>query len=133
MEVTMKRKKEGTLPEGAAEGGRRPTGAAPSGRGERGRFNSTRKMEAILRLLRGEELDALSRELGVAAGTLAGWKEAFLAGGQANLKARAPDPQQEENARLKAIVGDLTLRLEIHRQAERLRAGELPFVPGKRR
>lgn len=133
MEVTMKRKKDGSLPEGAAEGGRRPTGAAPSGRGERGRFSSGRKAEAVLRLLRGEELDALSRELGVAAGTLAGWKEAILAGGQANLKSRGPDPEQEENARLKNIIGDLTLRLEIHRQAERLRAGELPFVPGKRR
>lgn len=129
----MKRKKEGSLPVGAAEGARSATGAAPTGRGERGRFSSTRKMEAILRLLRGEELDALSRELGVAAGTLAGWKEAFLAGGQANLKSRGPDPGQEENARLKNIIGDLTLRLEIHRQADRLRAGELPFVPGKRK
>jgi hypothetical protein len=34
---------------------------------------------------------------------------------------------------LKALVGDLTLRLEIHRQAERLRKGELPFIPGKRK
>ena len=67
----------------------------------------------------------------MAAGTLAGWREAFLAGGQANLKSRSPDPEQEENARLKAIVGELALRLEIHRQAERLRAGELPFVQGR--
>ena len=86
-----------------------------------------------MRLLRGQSLDALSRELGVAASTLAGWKEAFLAAGQAGLKSREPDAQREENARLKAIVGDLTLRLEIHRQAERLRAGELPFIPGRRK
>ena len=129
----MKRKKEGTLLVGPAEGARSATGVGPTGRGEKGRFSSGRKKEAVLRLLRGEELDALSRELGVAAGTLAGWKEAFLAAGQAGLKSRGPDPQQEENARLKTIVGDLTLRLEIHRQAERLRAGELPFVPGKRK
>ena len=90
-------------------------------------------MEAVLRLLRGEELDALSRELGVAASTLAGWKEAFLAAGQSGLKSREPDPQSEENAQLKVLVGDLTLRLEIHRQAEKLRAGELPFAPGKRK
>lgn len=129
----MKRKKEEALSMGAAEGARSATGGAPIGRGERGRFSSGRKKEAVLRLLRGEELDALSRELGVAASTLAGWKETFLAAGQAGLKSRGPDPQQEENARLKAIVGDLTLRLEIHRQAERLRAGELPFVRGKRK
>lgn len=129
----MKKKQEGTQPVGEAEGGRRPTGAAPTGRGERGRFSSGRKMETVLRLLRGEALDALSRELGVAASTISGWKEAFLAAGQSGLKSREADPHQEENARLKGIIGDLTLRLEIHRQAERLRAGELPFVPGKRK
>ena len=40
-------------------------------RPERGRFSSRRKTEAVLRLLRGEELDALSRELGVTTATLA--------------------------------------------------------------
>jgi len=57
---------------------------APSGepgRNDRGRFSSRRKTEAVLRLLRGEALDAVSRELGVTAATLSGWREAFLAGG----------------------------------------------------
>jgi hypothetical protein len=90
-------------------------------------------MEAVLRLLRGEELDALSRELGVAASTLAGWKEVFLSAGQSGLKSREPAAQSEENAQLQALVGALTLRLESHRQAERLRQGELPFSPGKRK
>lgn len=83
--------------------------------------------------MRGEALDALSRELGVDASTLSGWKEAFLAGGQAGLKSRGRDGEDEENVRLKGIIGDLTLRLEIHRQAEKLRAGELPFAQGKRK
>jgi hypothetical protein len=38
--------------------------------GERGRFSSRRKTEAVLRLLRGEDLDSLSRELQVTAATL---------------------------------------------------------------
>jgi hypothetical protein len=38
---------------------------APSG--ERGRWSSRRKTEVVLRALRGEDLDALSRELGVTA------------------------------------------------------------------
>ena len=129
----MKRKKEETLSLGAAEGGRRPTGAGPSGHAERGRFSSQRKMEAVIRLLKGEELDALSRELGVAAGTLAGWKEAFLGAGQAGLKSREPDPRDEEIAHLKQLLGDREMRLEIHRQAGKLRGYELPFVPGKRK
>lgn len=129
----MKEKKEGYHLAGAAEGGRRPTGVVPAGRGEHGRFSSGRKMEAVLRLLRGDELDALSRELEVAASTLAGWKEAFLAAGSSGLTYREPDAENEENTQLKALMGDLALRLEIHRQAECLRKGELLFIPGKRK
>ena len=51
---------------GSPEGAQRATGGEP-GRSDRGRFPSRRKMEAVLRLLRGETLDALSRELGVTA------------------------------------------------------------------
>ena len=59
-------------------------------RPERGRFSSRRKAEAVLRLLHGEELDALSRELGVTAATLAQWRERFLAGGQHRSRAGRP-------------------------------------------
>jgi hypothetical protein len=47
----------------------------PSGSGssaaERGRWSARRKAEVVLRILRGEDLDSLSRELGVTAATLA--------------------------------------------------------------
>jgi len=36
----------------------------------RGRFSSRRKAAAVLRLLRGEDLELVSRELGVTAATL---------------------------------------------------------------
>lgn len=39
---------------------------------ERGRFSAKRKRDAVLRLLKGEHLDLLARELGVNAPTLAG-------------------------------------------------------------
>ena len=39
--------------------------------GERGRWSSRRKTEVVLRVLRGEDRDALSRELGVTAGAIA--------------------------------------------------------------
>jgi hypothetical protein len=39
---------------------------------DRGRFSSQRKMAAVLWLLRGEDLDVVSRELGVTAAALAG-------------------------------------------------------------
>ena len=58
---------------------------APDGRPEGGRevrWSARRKQEVVLRLLRGESLDALARETGQAAGTISGWREAFLEGGQ---------------------------------------------------
>ncbi len=70
-------------------------------------------MEAVLRILRGEDLDALSRELGVSSGRVAQWRDDCLAGGQANLKSRQPDVRDEENRRLKRKVGELTMDAEL--------------------
>ena len=44
-----------------------------------------RKRDVVLRLLRGEDLELVLRALGVAAATLSGWRDAFLAGGEASL------------------------------------------------
>jgi len=100
---------------------------------ERGRFSAKRKRDTVVRLLRGEDLDTLSRELGVTAGTLSGWRDTFLAGGEASLKTRERDDRDEEMTRLKAAVGDLTMRNELLREAnQRLRDG-LPLAPGRSR
>ena len=53
--------------ESAAVGARRATGAA-TGRGRGGRFSAGRKRETVLRLLRGEDLESVSRELGISGG-----------------------------------------------------------------
>jgi transposase-like protein len=98
--------------------------------GERGRFSSRRKTEAVLRLLRGESIELISRELGVTAATLATWREDFLAGGQAALKSRPADDRDDEIARLRSKVGELTMDNELLLQ--RCRA-ERPFVPRRRR
>ena len=50
----------------AVEGARRATGGA-AGRSRGGRFSVGRKSEAVRRLLRGEDLESVSRELGVTA------------------------------------------------------------------
>ena len=47
-------------------------------------------MDAVLRLLRGEDRDVLSRELGVTAATVSGWRDAVVAAGHASLKSRRP-------------------------------------------
>ena len=94
--------------------------------GERGRFSAPRKAATVLRLLRGESLELLARELGVTAATLAGWRDDFLAGGQAALKSRPADDRDEEIARLRAKVGELTMDNELLLQAM---PGRPPFRP----
>jgi transposase len=115
-----------------AERGRSPSGAgseaaaaAPgAARSGRGRFSARRKTEAVLRLLRGEDLEILSRELGVTAATLAAWRETFLAAGEASLKTREPDHRDEEAQRLKAKVGEVMMDNELlTEEVQRLKAG----------
>ncbi len=52
------------------------------------RWNASRKQEAVLRLLRGEALDSLSRELGVEAYRLVQWRDRALVGIDASLRER---------------------------------------------
>jgi Transposase len=101
-----------------------------SNSGERGRFSSQRKTAAVLRLLRGEDLELVSRELGVTAATLSGWRDDFLAGGHAALKSRPTVDRDDEIARSRAKVGELTRDNELLLQ--RCQA-ERPFVPRKRK
>src|SRR5262245_20480422 len=84
----------------------------------------------VLRLLRGESLELLARELGVTAAALSAWRDAFLAGGQAALKSRPADDRDEEIARLRAKVGELTTDNELLLQ--RCRA-DRPFAPTRRK
>lgn len=97
-------------------------------RAERGRFSSRRKTEAVLKLLRGEELDALSRELGVTAATLSQWRERFLAGGQASLRSRPADERDDEIRRLQAKVGEITMDNELLLERARTAEAGLPLA-----
>ncbi len=72
-----------------------------------------RKRDAVLRLLRGEDLETVSRALGATAATLTGWRDAFLAGGEANLAARPTDGEVLESERLKERLGEMLLEREL--------------------
>jgi len=96
-------------------------GPAPE---RRRRMSAKRKQSAVLRLLRGEDLELVSRELGVTAAELSTWRGAFLAAGEASLKTRPADGRDVEIGRLKAKVGDLTMTNELlATKIEHLEAG----------
>lgn len=99
---------------------------------DRGRYTARRKAEAVVRLLKGEDLDTLSRELGVTAATLSEWRDAFLAGAEANLKSREPTPGDDENMRLKAKIGELTMELELVREKAEKLEGNAPDFPWRK-
>jgi len=97
------------VPRGAPSLGQNGAGTAR----ERGRFSAQGKMEAVLRVLHGEPLDVVSRELGVTGGTLTDWRDRFLAGAQAALKSRPADEREEEIQRLRAKIGEITMSNEL--------------------
>ena len=87
------------------------TGEAGPGRG--GRMSRQRKRDAVLRLLRGEDLETVSRSLGATAAALTAWRDAFLAGGEANLATRPEGAEALESERLKARLGEMLLEREL--------------------
>ena len=106
----------------AAEGARRATGGAAA-RDRKGRFSARRKRAVVLRLLRGEDLEAVSRELGITAARASQWRDQFLAAGQASLKSRAPEARDEDHRQLQAKIGELLMENELlYAKVDRLEA-----------
>jgi transposase len=98
----------------------------------RARWSAGKKMEAVLRLLRGESLQELSRELQVEAHRLAAWRDDFLESGKEGLKGQRPDRSADDRALRQAErkIGQLTMENEILRAAAEQRGLQIP--PGKR-
>ena len=98
----------------------------------RPRWSAGKKMDAVLRLLHGEPLDVLSRELGVEAHRLAAWRDDFLESGKEGLKGQRSDRSPDDRALKQAErkIGQLTMENEILRAAAEKRGLQIP--PAKR-
>jgi len=94
---------------GASEGARRAAGEAAASRalGGTGRWSARRKVSVVLELLRGADLESVSRRVGVTAAKLSQWRDEFLAGGEARLKHREEAVEDEDTRRLKSVVAEL--------------------------
>ncbi len=120
------------------EGARRATGvragdataeAVPLGPGQR--WSLGRKRDLVLRLLRGESVDALSREVSVEIYRLEAWRERALAGLELGLKNRQGEPLAEALDAAKRHIGELSMENELLR--ERARSAEKRFPLAMRR
>src|SRR5579864_281117 len=102
---------EGTTERPGAAERRQESGAAAPGRG--GRMSRQRKTAAVLRLLRGEDLEMVSRSLGVTAATLTAWRDDFLAAGEAVLASRPRNREELESQRLRAKLGEVMIERDL--------------------
>ena len=90
-----------------------------SEKGDYKRWTAGRKMEVVLRHMRGESLDALSREIGVAASQIEEWHQAALRGLEGSLKCRSGEPLQAELDLAKKRIGELSMENELLRERSR--------------
>lgn len=77
------------------------------------RWSAGRKREVVLRLLRGEEIEVISREVAVPVHQLEEWRRVFLDGGTANLRSRGLADEERELRRVQAKLGEMVMRVEL--------------------
>ena len=85
------------------------------------RWSANRKKEVVLRMLRGEPIDALSRELAIETYRLEGWRERALTALDAGLRERGEDPLTRQLDEAKYRIGELTMGIEILRRERQAR------------
>jgi hypothetical protein len=91
----------------------------PLGPNERG--SARRKRDVVLRLLRCEPADTLSRELGVEIYRLEQWREKALLGIDEAMRDRTGDPLEAELDVAKRHIGELSMENELLRRERDLR------------
>jgi len=111
--------KVGGVAPGSLEGARSATGGEPGAAAEVKRWSAGRKKGVVLRLLRGEPVDAISREVSVPIYRLEGWRDRALAGIDAGLKERENDPVERQLMDANRRIGELVMEVEILQKERR--------------
>jgi len=104
---------------GSLEGARSATGGEPGAAAEVKRWSAGRKKEVVLRLLRGESVDAISREVSVPIYKLEQWRDRALAGIDVGLKERENDPLVQQLDDATRRIGELVIEVEILQKERR--------------
>ena len=80
--------------------------------GSRRRWSALQKREVVLRLLRGESLEVLSRETQISTLEIERWRRRFLEAGRAGLRERASSWEGRELQEARSTILELQRRLE---------------------
>ena len=115
---------------GAAEGAPRATEQSPesSAAAGAGRWSSRRKVSVILELLRGSDLESTSRKYRVTVATMTEWRDRFLTSGEAGLRSREAEVEDEEKRRLKSVVANVSIENELLREKIARLESNRPFA-----
>lgn len=114
-------------PPAVTEGEHNSTGNSP----EFKRWSANRKKEAVLRMMRGESVDTLSRELSIEIYRLEEWHKKALQGMEEALKTHEGDPHTAELEAAMRRIGEISLENELLR--ERMRKQNFPANKRPRR
>ena len=68
------------------------------------------KADVVLRLLRGESMDALSREYGLTMADLSTWRDEFIENGTSGFK---KNPEESKLANAERRIGQLEMELDL--------------------
>ena len=91
------------------------------------RWSANRKIDVVLRLLRGESIEDVSREVGVEVHRLAAWRDDFLESGKEGLKQKRPWSEGDRRlSEAERKIGELTMENEILRRAAEKRGLQIP-------
>ena len=97
------------------------------------RWSASRKRDVVLRLLRGESLDAVSREVGLELYRLEAWQARALAGLELGLKEQTGEPLAAELDAAKRHIGELSMEIELLRERARAAECRLPLATRRSR
>ena len=92
------------------------------------RWSAARKRDVVLRLLRGESIEAISRQIGIEPYRLEQWRERTLAALDSALKERPEDdPLQAGLGAAYKRLGELGMENELLREKIARMEGGVPF------
>ena len=84
------------------------------------------KEKAVLRLLKGEDMELVSRETGFAMHELHKWREKFLTGGRECLKSHPTNLRDAELEQRDKLISKLALENEILKKAGAISGSRKP-------
>ena len=116
----MLKEKDGVgVAPGLPDRARSATGGDPGAAAEVKRWSTNKKREVVLRLLRGESADAVSREVSVPIYKLEQWRDRGLAGMESGLKERENDPIEKQLGEANRRIGELVMEVDILQKERR--------------